>query len=216
MDGARLLLYGREAAPFEDALEPADLDGLLRRLLREGGPAARIAWERAGVLGLRHLLARWQEDGLLRLTGLRTAVLRSPRHFYRGLALQIETDAPAADLPGVAADLARLLRARGAVHEVEARPLPEPPEREVLAAGGETAGSAPRLQPADLPWILPGERLWAPRRGCLRVKRVEGDGRRFVLQDEAGARLVFEAEEILAHFRRASREDAPAAGTASS
>ncbi|RMH03762.1 MAG: hypothetical protein D6702_05040 [Planctomycetota bacterium] len=191
MSRAALLVHGRDGARALEPLAREELEGLARRLVREGGAASRLAWERTGLLDARPLLETWRRQGLLELPPPRSALLRSGRHFATGLRLQVETTLEAPILPAAAAALAGLIRRRGSPLEVAAT---------VVADPGPVPGRA--IEAEDLPWILAGETLWSPRLGRCRVKRVTGGGARFLLRAPAGEEFERTAAELVAGFRR--------------
>ncbi len=215
----RLLLYTRQGESLERRVPSRLLERLRDRARARGGQAARLAWERVGMLATIHLLPLWPSE----LLPPRRIYLRSPSRFLGGLSLQVElasldstTLSEYAD--GLCADLAGrplvppLLEAdevgeSDAWKDAGTNGRPEgPPGPSPVMEGVAEPGNG--LEPEELPWILPGDRLYSSRLGPCRVRRVESDGRTFQLRLSDGSLRLLGAEEILADFRR-SEVDGP-------
>jgi len=120
----RLLLYGADGAYHAEDWDGAEFGALARRLLREGGAAAELRWNRTGLLNARSLVQRWCREELAGFPPPSLAMLRSGAVFASGDNLQVETEASRLELPRMAAELLRLLRSRGSVREVAVEAVP--------------------------------------------------------------------------------------------
>lgn len=221
------MIFGRRApqdllrvhAPREDSwrceLPPGTLAA---RFVEPAAPAWRAQWELTGQFHFEQLRPRWPAAEV----HAESAWLVHPRG-RKGLALDVELGEggdPAAEGATLRERLLGLEPVRREeVVEVHAEPVEEPPPRAApssareapMPSAGATGGLFDaagemlddhdrRVRVEDLAWLNPGDLLYSPRRGSVRVKRVEEEARQAVVRDAEGRMLVVGFDELAKEY----------------